>query len=324
MAKKSSNPLDGFWRKGDDILVVGDVMLDEYVKGEATRISPEGPIMVLKVDYRHYRPGGAGNVAANVAALGGHAFLTGVIGKDAHAKALLGVIWQPDMRGAFVEDDRPTTTKTRFLGQHDMPLPIRCDEEFTAPISGRAQTRICDTIRKTKASAIIISDYAKGAITQRVYDNAKAIADKRYIPLLVDPKPEGKVNYYGASVIKFNHTEACRYLGVKEENGEGIKAIGKRLVESLDANIVITRAEEGVSIFYKDGRTADVPTQAREVADVSGAGDTFIAALAMGYSRRLNNLEHAVRIANVAAGIKVATKAGAVPVRYEELREAMR
>ncbi len=302
------------------VLVVGDVMLDKYIWGTVTRISPEAPVQIVDVQREAYAPGGAANVATNIAALGGRVNLIGVSRKDDHRDMLIDALNKYAIESVFVNDDRPTTTKVRIMVQRQQL--IRCDYERAHPLPPTVEDSVIAFVQKLPADAIAISDYAKGTITQRIYDTAKRVATHRGIPLIVDPKPKNKIEYRGATIIKLNHQEACALAGVLYQNGDIIQAIGPRLVERLQSEIVVTRAEQGVSVFHKDGTAATVPTKARQVSDVTGAGDTFLATLTLAYASKAS-LEDAVAIANIAAGIKV-SKVGAVPVTCEELRQELK
>lgn len=324
MDRKLANLVKGFWNKS--VLIVGDVMLDKTVYGSVSRISPEAPVGVHKVEREEYTLGGAGNTAANLGALGANVFLIGVMGNDDHARQLMQAFRGVMVNACMIPDKRPTTTKMRLVAQHGYQL-VRADYETAQPIGNGIESKIAGMLKRRKADAIVVSDYAKGTITQRVYDAALRAAEARGIPLLVDAKPASKVHYGCATVVKFNHKEACEYLGTKEQNGDGIRHIGEKLVHVLGSNVVVTRAEEGVSVFTKDGKYSAIPTYARQVADVSGAGDTFVAALAMGYlagkGSERERLENAVRVGNFAAGIKCG-KRGAVPVSRKELQDGLR
>ncbi len=301
------------------VLVLGDVMLDKYVWGRVTRISPEAPVPIVEIERESYAPGGAGNLASNIASLGGKVVLIGVVGDDAHKDVLARELAQRGIFGKLLVDNRPTITKMRIMG-HKQQL-MRVDYEQTHYIDAPTQERVLDLVRKTPADAIVVSDYAKGLITQALYNEVLRIAEERQIPLLVDVKPKHKVNYAGATVIKTNHKEACELAGVDEHNGDGMEGIGRNLIAQLQSHVVVTRGEKGVSIFSRDGATVHVPTRAKQVFDVTGAGDTFLAGLTLAFICG-ESLEGSAHIANHAAGIKVG-KVGTASVSAEELRKEL-
>lgn len=297
------------------ILVLGDVMLDKYVWGDVTRISPEAPVQVVHVQRETFAPGGAANVACNIAALGGKAVIAGVVGNDAHKDVLLKELEIRGVQASLLCDDRPTVTKVRVMGRKQQL--IRIDYEQTRHVSDAVERQLLQIVKSSGADAIVVSDYAKGCITQNLFDSVKAFARESGIPLLVDVKPKSRLNYYGASVVKTNHKEACELAGVEVQNGEGIDLVGRQLVQKFDSNVVITRGELGVSVFTKDGRSNHIPTRERQVFDVTGAGDTFLAAFALSFASHAGIDDSAI-IANHAAGIKVG-KVGTASVSVEEL-----
>ncbi len=304
---------------GKTVLVLGDVMLDKYVWGEVTRISPEAPVPIVHVQRESYAPGGAANVASNLASLGAKAVLVGVVGNDAHKEVLAGQLEERKITAKLVLDGRPTITKMRVMGQKQQLM--RVDYENTHPLDGDGEKRVLDFVHNTPADAVIVSDYAKGVITQSLYDSLKAFCAKQGVPLFVDVKPRHKVEYAGATVIKTNHKEACELAGVEEHNGDGMKEVGKKLVRQLQSHVVVTRGEKGVSVFSRDGKESHVPTQAKQVFDVTGAGDTFLAAFALAFVCG-ESIEDSAWVANHAAGIKVG-KIGTASVSGEELRREL-
>ncbi len=299
------------------ILVLGDVMLDRYVWGRVSRISPEAPVPVVEVQSESYAPGGAANSSNNIVALGGKAVLIGLVGDDAHKEILIKELEQRGITSQLVLDNRPTTTKIRVMGQKQQL--VRIDYEHKHPIDEEAGKKILEVIRDTPCDGIIISDYAKGTITQELYNDIIHLAEALKVPVFVDAKPRRTINYSGATVIKTNHKEACELAGVEEHNGDGMEDIGKRLVQELKSHIVITRGEKGVSVFSTDGKITHVPTVAKQVFDVTGAGDTFLAAFALAYICGAS-LEDSAMLANRAAGIKVG-KIGTASVSADELRQ---
>jgi D-beta-D-heptose 7-phosphate kinase/D-beta-D-heptose 1-phosphate adenosyltransferase len=303
--------------KNKTVLVLGDVMLDKYIWGSVNRISPEAPVPVVEVERESFSAGGAANAAANVAALGGKTILVGVVGSDAHNDLLIEDLRKRGVIPHLIADKRPTTTKVRVIAsKHQL---MRFDYEQTHPISAATEAQVLAVLQQVRPDAIAISDYAKGMVTQSLFDNLRAFAQSHNIPLFVDHKPKSKADCKGATVVKLNHKEACEVVGIGVENGDAIESVGSGLVQRFQSHVVVTRAEKGVSVFTKNGRATTVPTRARQVADVSGAGDTFLAALTLAFTSGAQ-LEEAVTIANHAAGVKVG-KLGAVPVSLDELRK---
>ncbi len=308
--------IDGFATK--TVLVLGDVMVDRYIWGRVTRINPEAPVPLVDVYEENVNPGGAANVAANIAALGGKVILVGVSGNDNGAQLLMPKLHDQGIEAFLIRDNsRRTPTKVRVMAQKQQLL--RYDIEDRHPVDEEINKSFVNVLLRKSYDAIALSDYAKGTITQSVYDLAKTAAANKGIPLIIDPKPANKIAYAGATMIKLNHKEACELADAQEQNGDALKEIGEGLAKKLQSHIIVTRAEKGVSIFYKGGGHATIETKARQVSDVSGAGDTFLAALTLAH---LNNarLEDAVLVANHAAGIKVG-KVGAVPVSAAELKK---
>jgi D-beta-D-heptose 7-phosphate kinase/D-beta-D-heptose 1-phosphate adenosyltransferase len=299
------------------VLVLGDVMLDKYVWGGVSRISPEAPVPIVEVHQESYAPGGAANAAGNVAALGGKAVLVGLVGNDGHRGILLRQLEQHGIHAQLVLDERPTITKMRVMG-HRQQL-IRVDYEQKHPVDKATEQRILNTVQATPADAVIVSDYAKGLITQSLYNAVKQSCEERGIPLFVDVKPHRAISYAGATVIKTNHKEACMLAAVEEHNGDGMDTIGRQLVQKLGSHVLVTRGEKGVSIFSNKGNITHVPTKAQQVFDVTGAGDTFLAAFALAFTSGAS-LEDAAIVANHAAGIKVG-KVGTATVSADELRK---
>ncbi len=309
--------VDEFCKK--KVLVVGDVMLDKYIWGKVKRISPEASVPVVEETKIDYNPGGAANLAANMAALGCNVTLIGVIGKGDNSTYLMEALKTKErLKPIMLPDDRPTTTKTRLLdlkGHHLM----RHDHESKAKINAQLEKEISEILHNTPAAAIVISDYAKGVITQEVFNAAKSAAKKQGIPLFVDPKPRDSINYAGSTIIKFNLSEARAISGL---NGDySFKEIAEKLKGIVDSNFVITAGDEGAGFFNKKQDWETIPTKAREVSDVCGAGDTFLAALALAYTCE-PDIELAVHMGNCAAGIKVG-KVGAVSISSDELKREL-
>jgi rfaE bifunctional protein kinase chain/domain len=305
------------------VLTVGDIMLDEYVWGDVRRISPEAPVPVVEVRRRTRAPGGVANVAAGIVAFGGRAVIQGIIGEDAAAEGLrsslraLGV--DPD--GVVIDSSRPTTCKTRVIA-HAQQI-VRTDDEqrgaFGYQIEDVLLSRI--TAHLPAADAVVLSDYDKGVLSSRVSHEVIAAAVRAGKPVVVDPKGRDYAKYRGATVVTPNTLDAGLVAGVTIEGEEDLLTAVERLGEILEGSaLLITQGADGMTLY--DGREPfHVPTRAREVYDVTGAGDTVVAMLAMALGCGID-LRDAVEMANAAAGLAVA-KVGTSTVTLEELRSSL-
>ncbi|MCL4854282.1 MAG: D-glycero-beta-D-manno-heptose-7-phosphate kinase [Bryobacteraceae bacterium] len=307
---------------GKTILVVGDVMLDEYIWGIAERISPEAPVPVVNVTKETSVPGGAGNVAANIVAMGGRAILAGIVGRDAAAarlsQALLDLGVEPRL---LVDERRPTISKTRVMA-HQQQI-ARVDREETAPPDPALEQEAIDMVRRlcARADVVIVSDYAKGFLTRTLLAGIIDAAGVRNTPVLVDPKGTDFTRYRGCQVITPNTREAVQAAAQLADVRGGLEDTGWKLVELLNgAAVLITRGEEGMALFERGREACWIPAAARQVYDVTGAGDTGIATLSLAVAAGCA-LENAARIANLAAGIVVG-KSGTATVSIEELLAA--
>lgn len=298
MNKEILKILDNF--KDKNILVIGDVMLDEYVIGGVERISPEAPIPVLRVNSKKYVLGGAGNVAANISSLGGNAILMCFFGQDEGGQKIKEIAEKNNIK-LIPNFTKSTIRKTRVISNNQQI--VRIDEEDTTQkyFDKELIQKECQN-----ADLIIISDYAKGAITNELVKTLP-----KHKKIIVDPKPKNKISYKGLYLLTPNKKEALELSGC-----ENIYTAGKELQEKFDANVIITRGEEGMTIFNNGVR--DIPTQGKEVYDVSGAGDTVIAVLGLSLASNAN-LEESAIIANYAAGIAV-EKIGTSTVNINELK----
>ncbi|HVH11199.1 MAG TPA: D-glycero-beta-D-manno-heptose-7-phosphate kinase [Gemmatimonadales bacterium] len=300
------------------IVVVGDAMLDIYLAGDAERISPEAPVPVVSVHARRHALGGAANVAANVAAIGAECLLVAVIGDDERGDAFRGELAQhrlPD-RHVVVAAARPTTSKTRVTARGQQV--VRIDEEVDDPIAARTENQLLGQLdaAMADADAILIEDYNKGTLTPGVIERSMALARKRGIPVVVDPKFKHFFAYRGATLFKPNRRELEQAMGATLD-----LASPDALPTSLDKlgvdNLLLTLGAEGMVLITKDRQLNRIPALAREVFDVSGAGDTVTAwvgtALAAGASVR-----EAAQVANYAAGVEVG-KSGVATVSPTEV-----
>ena len=302
------------------IAIVGDAMLDVYLRGDVDRISPEAPVPVVRVRERKLALGGAANVAQNVSALGAACELVAAVGPDGPGQLLRDMLAGigADPR-ALVEVARPTTTKTRVIARAQQV--VRFDEEEDADLTGAEADRIAEAVRRAveEADALVLEDYNKGVLVPKVIELAVAEAGRRGIPVVVDPKYRNFFTYRGATVFKPNRRELESALGaaVDLEHPETLPAVFGRLgVEHL----LLTLGEHGMVLLSSDGAVHRVPTTAREVYDVVGAGDTVTAYLAAMLAAGATAREAAV-IANFAAGVEVG-KLGAATVSAAEVLEA--
>jgi D-beta-D-heptose 7-phosphate kinase/D-beta-D-heptose 1-phosphate adenosyltransferase len=302
------------------VVVVGDAMLDVYLHGDVERISPEAPVPVVRVRERRHALGGAANVANNVAAIGSRCELVAAVGRDRGGEILRAMLREIDADGsALVEVDRPTTTKTRVVARSQQV--VRVDEEDDADLSGSEVDRLLAAVDGAvgRADALVLEDYNKGVLVPQVITGAIAGARRRGIPVIVDPKYRNFFLYRGATVFKPNRREleAALGAGVDIDHPEALPETLRRL--GVD-HLLLTLGERGMALLGADGSVRRVPTVAREVYDVVGAGDTVTAYLAAILAAGGTVTEAAV-IANYAAGVEVG-KLGAATVSGEEVLEA--
>ncbi|MBW3012120.1 D-glycero-beta-D-manno-heptose 1-phosphate adenylyltransferase [Candidatus Woesearchaeota archaeon] len=299
---------------GKNILVVGDIMLDEYVFGHAEKISQEAPVLVLSVKNDEYRLGGAANTANNIVALGANCKLIGVTGNDEARKILEKHLKDKGIKSVLINSSKPTIRKTRMISQSQQI--VRIDREDKAAILPDVEKKVVDAISSAgKFDAIIVSDYAKGTITRKILAELK----KKKTNIFVDPKPEQSSIYSDFYLMTPNQKEAESVFNFSAKTQEDVDFLGKQLVKRFNSNIVLTRGRNGMSIFELDGSVTHLPTEAKEVYDVSGAGDTVVAALALGVAAGAD-LKEAAIIANHAAAIKIG-KFGTAPVHQKELED---
>jgi D-glycero-beta-D-manno-heptose-7-phosphate kinase len=302
-----------------NVVVLGDVMLDEFVWGDVTRISPEAPIPVVDVHRESVHLGGAANVLANLISLGAKGSVAGVVGKDRAAEQLRSTLSQiSSLDGNLIADpSRPTTLKTRIIA-HSQPV-VRTDRESRAPVDSSIEDRLIAHLKDAllKADAFVVSDYDKGAVTPRILETVLPLAYDR-VPVLIDPKLRNFKSYRPATLITPNHFEALRMSNSEEDSDNGLHLAAERIREDLNCNaVLITRGARGMMLLEGNGPPVYVKTAAREVYDVTGAGDTVIAALSAALSTGASMLE-AATFANHAAGIVVG-KVGTATVSPDEL-----
>jgi D-beta-D-heptose 7-phosphate kinase/D-beta-D-heptose 1-phosphate adenosyltransferase len=304
------------------VLVVGDLILDEYVWGTVARISPEAPVPVVEVRRRSTAAGGAANTAANVAGLGGRVALVGVVGVDAAGERLRANVRAGRVAAADLIPDpsRPTTTKTRVIA-HAQQV-VRFDDEATAPLPAAARDALLARVRERlpSARACVLSDYGKGVVTAEVAAEVIAAAAGAGIPVVVDPKGADYRKYRGAAVVKPNQSEAAKVLNRDLADDAAVTGAGRELVALLgDATaVLVTRGAAGMTLFEAGRPVVHVPAEAREVFDVTGAGDTVTGTLAIALAAGLP-LAEGCRLAASAAAVVVG-KLGTAPIEVAELR----
>ncbi len=304
-------------------MVVGDVMLDEFHWCHVTRISPEAPVPVCRVDRTDLIPGGAANVSHNLVALGAKSPLFGVVGADSSGEKFIKCLQKDSIPFSHILKDpnRSTTLKSRVVAANQQVA--RVDREDTFPISEamRAQMAYQLSIFKDSVHAIVISDYLKGTLTPDVVSSFISFANQRQIPVVVDPKGNDYQKYSGATVLTPNFSEFQTVVRRSLDTEEAIYEAAIALIAELNLQgLVITRSEKGATVIDSVGHRVDVPTRAKEVFDVTGAGDTVTAVLALALSVGCNLVE-ATQLANVAAGVVVG-KLGTATLTYQELLDA--
>ena len=304
------------------VLIVGDVMLDRYWTGASSRISPEAPVPVVHVREETQRPGGAGNVALNVAALGAQATVLALTGADAEAEALTTLLTQADVRCVFecVPDGR-TVTKLRVLSRHQQLIRMDFEEAFPPHAADGVEARMAGLL--PEVGAVVLSDYGKGSLSAEA-DRVQALIQRARTagkPVLVDPKGVAFERYRGATLLTPNRMEFEAVVGRCADEVALVER-GMALIRELDLDaLLVTRSEQGMSLLRREREPLHLPTRAREVFDVTGAGDTVIATLAAGLAAGLD-LPEATRLANEAAGIVVG-KLGASTASVAELHRAL-
>jgi len=299
------------------VLLIGDFMLDHYIQGTVSRISPEAPVPVVNVNKETFSLGGAGNVATNVSSLGGHVKFIFVAGKQ-YEQAINALLEDKKIDGSAVYDDtRKTTIKKRIIGMNQQLL--RLDYEDTHQINDEIHNKIIKEIEKniSETDIIIISDYAKGLLTEKLTKKIIEIGNKNNIKTIIDPKPQTMQHCKNCFLITPNHFEASGHVGIHEENGDRIIMIGEKIQNELNCNVLITRGEKGMALFESNKKPFLLKTEAKQVYDVTGAGDTVttIIALSVGAGAPL---KEAIELANRGAGIVVG-KRGTASLTPEEL-----
>lgn len=308
------------------IVVVGDVMLDHYLLGHVTRISPEAPWPVVDVHGDDYRLGGAANVAHNICALDAAGVLCGLIGEDeagARFRDLL-IRRRVSPNGLVVDPTRPTTVKMRIIGRQQQMM--RVDREVKTPLTqGPVQRQLLDSVERALSGAqcLVLSDYAKGLFTEGLLKDLIQLAKRHRVKIVADPKVDNFDAMKGATVVTPNHLEAIQIATGRVQATHDVKSVGRHLLERLDSDaVLITLGEQGMALFERDGGYHEISTVAQQVFDVTGAGDTVAAVLALGLASG-SSMREAATLANAAAGVVVG-KVGTATLDRQELRAAVR
>ncbi|OGF50147.1 MAG: hypothetical protein A2231_11900 [Candidatus Firestonebacteria bacterium RIFOXYA2_FULL_40_8] len=306
------------------VLVLGDVILDEYIFGKVNRISPEAPVPVVEEESRSLLPGGAAYVASHISNLGGKAHLVSVIGDDVYGEKVSGELSKKGISsfGLVKDFDRPTILKTRVIAQHQQI--VRIDSEKRTHVSNLIAREMLGKVETLmdEVDVVIISDYGKGVVIPSVFKEVIKLAKKKKIKIAVDPKPAYCLLYKGVTVITPNAKEAEGSVHKIIKDEASLYAVGKELLAKIKSDsVLITRGEHGMTLFEKGKKPVTIPTYAREVYDVTGAGDTVIAVLAMALASKASLLD-ASYLANFAAGVVVG-KIGTAPLSMAELKQAI-
>jgi D-beta-D-heptose 7-phosphate kinase/D-beta-D-heptose 1-phosphate adenosyltransferase len=311
--------------RGVTVLAAGDVMLDRFIYGEAHRLSPEAPVPVVEVKRKTYTPGGLGNVVMNLHALGARALAAGVTGADGKAEALrnlLGGALADGSPGFLSDPERPTTVKTRVIA--GIQQVVRLDEESTLEVSPDIERSYMESVGDAfrLAGALIVSDYGKGLLTPTVLSFLLNKAREAGVPSVVDPKGHDYERYRGATLVTPNRAELSLALGrdLSRAPGDALAEGGRELMGRHGlSNLLITRSEDGMTLLLSCGKTMHLPARAREVFDVSGAGDTVVACMAAALAAG-ETLADGAALAALAAGVVVG-KVGTATANPDEMRE---
>ncbi len=293
------------------IAVLGDIIMDKFIWGDVSRISPEAPVPVLDVERETKLLGGAANVVRNMGALGADAILCGVVGDDAMGQEIISELTRMGLRsdGLAVEKGRPTSIKTRVVARNQQI--VRYDRESRVEIRAESVQRMLDFAAATfpDIDAVVISDYGKGLISESLMKGLWSLIGTESINpemvVTVDPKTGNFEHYTGVDVITPNHHEAGQFCGFKIVDEETLNKAGRKMLDALNCrSVLITQGKDGMTLFERDGEITHIPTVAKKVFDVTGAGDTVISAISLGLAVGMD-LKAAAHVANVAAGIVV-------------------
>ncbi|HYB20575.1 MAG TPA: D-glycero-beta-D-manno-heptose-7-phosphate kinase [Thermodesulfobacteriota bacterium] len=311
--------------KNARLMVIGDLMVDEYIWGSVSRISPEAPVPVVSVTSESLRLGGAGNVVNNIHSLGGKVLIGGVVGNDEMGRKIVQDLHKMgiETKGIVVEPDWITTVKTRIIA-HNQQV-VRYDREIVRPIRPEALQKILSLLedRINGLDAVLISDYGKGVICPDLVERVRSLALGAGKIISVDPKVKNFPLFQRVTIITPNHHEAGQAAGRWIQTEEDLMQVGRQLLDQLQSNaILITRGEKGMTLFQDTGEITNIPTMAQEVFDVTGAGDTVISVLTMALAVGANPKQAAL-LSNYAAGIVVG-EVGTATLKASELEDAMR
>ncbi len=307
--------------KGKNILVVGDIMLDEYVWGSATRISPEAPVPVVEIRKRTYHPGGAANTVSNILSLGARASLLGIVGKDADGRRLKQILRDGGINtdNIITDSSRPTTSKVRIIAHGQQVM--RADQEDASPMNNRIAGRMVKALGKIigQIDGIAVSDYNKGVISPAFMGNLLTMAKEAGVIVAADIKPPNTECFKGVNIITPNRKEASAIAEITIKDEESLKEAGKRLRRRLGVEAaLITLGEDGMALFGPGSDFVAIPALSTQVYDVTGAGDTVLSTLTVALSAGIHYRD-AVELANFAAGV-VVRKRGTTSVGQDELK----
>ena len=309
---------------GIKVLVVGDVMLDRYWWGSVKRISPEAPVPVVNLENKSLAAGGAANVAANIAGLGAKPYLISVIGQDEEAILFEKVLSSINVAADYLVnvEKRQTTTKTRIVA-HNQQI-VRIDLENTKPLDDSSEKKVINLVEKIidNVDVIVVSDYAKGVVSKKIVSRLISKANRLKKPILIDPKGRDYSKYKGATLLTPNKQEAAAACNLETDGQDLVEKAGNGLMKTLDADaVLITQGEKGMTLFERDKFPYHLETLARNVYDVTGAGDTVIAGLGVAVGAGAD-LATAAEIANIAAGL-VVEEVGTTAVKIDDLKKAI-
>ena len=304
------------------ILIVGDVMLDKYYFGKVERISPEAPVPIVNIVREESRLGGASNVANNISSLGGQAILCGAVGYDFFGKEIERMAHRKGIRTEFIKTEQPTITKARIIGGRQQIVRLDYEQHLEIPEKTKEDFKVELEKLIHEIPTLVISDYGKGMVSEEFCTFLITVAKQHEVKVIVDPKGQNWAKYTGADLITPNVKELGDIIGHPVDNDDhAVETSAKEIIRQygLEA-ILVTRSEKGMSLVNKQ-ETIHIPTHSQEVFDVSGAGDTVVAALALALTAG-NGIKESIRIANIAAGI-VVQKIGTATLTAEELEKAM-
>jgi D-glycero-beta-D-manno-heptose-7-phosphate kinase len=307
------------------VLVLGDLILDVFIWGQVRRISPEAPVPVVEVKQETRLLGGAANVVHNLADLGGQVLVSGMIGEDGAGSRLCDLLRQLDIpiQGVIREPGRPTTIKTRVIAHHQQV--VRFDREWRSTPQGVSRDAMMAYISAVlpTVDGVIVSDYGKGMVDGVLMDSLRGLTAGSRMPIIVDPKPHNADYYRHVTLITPNNAEASTMAGIPIEDAETLRQAGERLLERLDCQMVlVTRGEAGIALFQRGQAMTTIPTVARRVYDVTGAGDTVVSTITLALLAGLTPADAAV-LANIAAGIVVG-EVGTATVAAQRLIQTLR